>query len=163
MFIAIYEDGETTTKPDMNSVFALPGKYHVFNCDNYSDFKGKVTFKIINKEKSAVEFRFGNLEITDIEKIRGFEIINPNFCFSIFDHSTGIVRKINSKTSNFINELSSIVRLVLYVSQFSSWEIYEKVNNVKDLESEITNLKAKNDALYKQIIELNAKINLLSK
>ena len=157
--IIIYHDGSYIVKSDLEIAFTLPGNYFVFSKGNDCDFNQKHGVCYYNNNREIDKFRINNLELIDIKFIK---YPNPSkFRFSVYDHKSDTVIKIEETTDQFINALISTIMQIISASQYPNWETYGKVIKIEEYKLEIKGLNEQIDILKKQNEELTAGINFV--
>ncbi len=151
MFLAIYNDGCVVKKQTLESAFALPGKFYVFEIGTGLQINDKDGVMHFNKNKKQCAFKIGSLELIDIEKVNSN--VHP-LCLSIYHHDSGRVKKVYSKSYSVDIALGSAVKIMHEASRFCDWESYESVSKLAEYKSEIDKLTEEIRALKNQIDEL---------
>lgn len=159
MFIIIYNDGNHVIKSELESAFSLPGNYFVFSVGSTFQFNQKDGICYYNNNKEIEKFRINNLELIDVEERKYSN--TPLFRFSIYDHFSDTIIKIDPKSNILRYALSSIITKMISASKYPNWETYDKVIKIEEFKLEIKSLKEQVEILKKQNEELTARINII--
>ena len=159
-YIAIYQEGVHVVKPDLDSVFSLPGNYYVFSIGETFDINIDTGTQFLDKNKTPNRFKINNLELIKIEKLsNNFS----QFAFSIYDQETDSPKKVSYQNIIFEYALDRIVKTIIKASKFPNWESYESISKTEEYKSEISVLKLQLQKEKEEIEKLNKEIQSLKK
>jgi len=159
MFIIVFHDYNYVKKKDIETAFSLPGENYIFSVEKGLDLNKAEGICFYNKDREVESFKINHLELIDISTSSS----TSPYIFSVFDHSSGTIKKIEKRRGNIEYILPDAIIDIIRASKFSAWDDYLNMLKIEGYISEINDLKGQLKIEREKNIELEQTINSLKK